>query len=1775
MNGSLPTLPTVLNPTLYASALSPNLNLNPSASSPLPTPSRLASSASNPPGSPLRQSSMASIQAQNTGYSAFRNTSAPVAAPAQIPWEITASEKADSDKFFDEVDTGRRGAIEGEAAVGFFSQSGLPIEQLAKVWDLADIRESGALNKEEFAVALKLIRDNLAGKPLPEVLPLGLTPPSLRRGGATTQAQAQAPAVSQPQRDLLDLMDDEPLAPLPSQGTGQQQYPTTLSPQGTGQYPTSSIFPQNTGNRAVAPQSTGTSNSGLQGTIFPQATGQSQNLTPQGTGLGSSTAPRAIVPPKSSGNFFDDNDDADQSAKLSADSVTLGNLQNEYNSTTAAVTKLAHTRSELESSLSSTTSAINELQVKLSQARAAHETERTMVEDLQRRHGEQAQLLARQRTELITAESDLSALRVERTEIEGNYLRDKEDVRDMKKKMAEIALENKILKEELEKKRKEARQQKGLVAISRKQLMTAEAEREKLHAQIGSVEKDVAAEPEEEEEESPFDFGQGTTTGHHVEAAVPLPVSPAPAMASPTSSIRSTNPFDRFSPISAVTSPMASPAISHIPTPSPPAHPPTSSSLPVAAAVAVGAGAVAAVTALGAGVAGVLGVTAEQRKEESGEDATTPVPASHEADPFGLPATSSGEAEQDPFGLPASGEVEKDPFGLPTSESKNAFDSTFDDGFGDDFSKAPVETIAPTATGSTDFEDAFSEVDNGTRERAEGDHAAASTVSAEGKGKGVARQAEEEPESSDDENEIEEAVPSGHGTRELSEGSRASPQVGTSTSDSGESFVHVSAPAAESEMDTKFPALETLAEPTIPAAAERSISPASELDTFEDAAADSGSPVSPTFGADSAVSGKKRPAPPPPARIVTSQPSASPTAFDDAFGDSFGSAPAGTTSKAPLDDFDDAFADLPPPVEAAHGLGTSSFTSANTRDADFDTFDDDFSFKPAFEAPTSTTHTPFVDSPSTLAHPSSAFDDSFASFDQAFEPTPSVHTRDGSGPGEQPPSFEDAFSSAPVTNLASSLGVPGLAPPVQSAAAVAPAPTPALDDDVDGIKQITAMGFSRSQAISALEKYNTRPRFLSLKPLVDSVGAECVFAPRQERKAKKVKSGQASTSSHTANAIPEQSSSSTWAPSQTRSPLLSFSDPIPSRLAQRYARAQSSVHEGGSSTRSESFSPSEEGDRDGGDSQDDGEQQPWSDAARGVAFLSLNASGSPIYVGPSSGFSWARVVMGGMAGAGSQNGSGASGKHFGSKVVNAAFHKPTQPRSAALRDDALASLPQELADMILSQCYRHLQVRAKNALIYLPYLTVLDLAASSSQPNAHKEVRTGAFFIWMLFAIGTRLIPRVNTPGLASPDAYYEKAMEHLEVIVGLHDLKNVQALMLVWFLVGIVVRLCISLGLHRRLRPSRMKSVSSYTLQLRKRVFWSCYILDRMMAMSLGRPTGIADRDIDIELPLNVDCVESNPTSALVTGVCTSMSSSIHLICLKRIESLIQKQVYRVDRPTTEQPNELLARIDEWEAAIPAEAASPTSGNLPCCSRDYFIMRGVESRLYLLRPLAVGPGADKQLVGLLARYAADACEVQKRLHQSPSHPPSLESLRAAFLAGLTLLHAARLDRNALTPSALQRAIRACSNTLFTYIQHFPEARHFHDAFEDLASRVLDFIASTPDDPSSPEGLNPLPLPIADTSEFSWTSLITDMPSMMSKSNFGLEDYSNDRTLPLPDVDFQDDYTSLLESLGIPMEHLMPQGDDEYGSGAGFEDSGYSFASHTAGDVPYEFSNLF
>eukprot|EP01134_Creolimax_fragrantissima_P001899 CFRG1899T1 len=100
-------------------------------------------------------------------------------------WSITSEEKAASDDYFNGLNL-ENGEVSGLEAKNFFMRSKLPVLVLSKIWSLSDINGNGRLDAEEFAVAMRLIKDSLQQKPLPAILPLDIVPPSHRTNSHTS-----------------------------------------------------------------------------------------------------------------------------------------------------------------------------------------------------------------------------------------------------------------------------------------------------------------------------------------------------------------------------------------------------------------------------------------------------------------------------------------------------------------------------------------------------------------------------------------------------------------------------------------------------------------------------------------------------------------------------------------------------------------------------------------------------------------------------------------------------------------------------------------------------------------------------------------------------------------------------------------------------------------------------------------------------------------------------------------------------------------------------------------------------------------------------------------------------------------------------------------------------------------------------------------------------------------------------------------------------------------------------------------------------------------------------------------------------------------------------------------------------------------------------------------------------------------------------------------------------------------------------------------------------
>jgi len=141
------------------------------------------------------------------------------------------------------------------------------------------------------------------------------------------------------------------------------------------------------------------------------------------------------------------------------------------------------------------------------------------------------------------------------------------------------------------------------------------------------------------------------------------------------------------------------------------------------------------------------------------------------------------------------------------------------------------------------------------------------------------------------------------------------------------------------------------------------------------------------------------------------------------------------------------------------------------------------------------------------------------------------------------------------------------------------------------------------------------------------------------------------------------------------------------------------------------------------------------------------------------------------------------------------------------------------------------------------------------------------FFVYVVASVGSLATPIASE---SLPEALYASAEQLFEHVMCQNSLQSIQAILAsamysirspigvsVWTLSGLALRQCIELGLHRKIAWSKTESDVLKT-QIRRRVFWCSYNLDRAAALTLGRPVGIADCDIDVDVSLTASSSET-----------------------------------------------------------------------------------------------------------------------------------------------------------------------------------------------------------------------------------------------------------------------------------------------------------------------------
>ncbi|EGW32417.1 uncharacterized protein SPAPADRAFT_67033 [Spathaspora passalidarum NRRL Y-27907] len=150
-----------------------------------------------------RQVSHSSINSQSTAIRhpppSTRNVST---ATVNNDWAVTPAMKQQYQSIFNNLDKEKTGSLNPDQVASFLMTSKLSQQDLATVWDLSDIQNSGIFTILEFSIALFLVNRKLAGGELPNIVPdallSSLQEPSQPVGAPSAPVESALPSQSAP-----------------------------------------------------------------------------------------------------------------------------------------------------------------------------------------------------------------------------------------------------------------------------------------------------------------------------------------------------------------------------------------------------------------------------------------------------------------------------------------------------------------------------------------------------------------------------------------------------------------------------------------------------------------------------------------------------------------------------------------------------------------------------------------------------------------------------------------------------------------------------------------------------------------------------------------------------------------------------------------------------------------------------------------------------------------------------------------------------------------------------------------------------------------------------------------------------------------------------------------------------------------------------------------------------------------------------------------------------------------------------------------------------------------------------------------------------------------------------------------------------------------------------------------------------------------------------------------------------------------------------------------
>ncbi|KAH8196516.1 hypothetical protein TruAng_009312 [Truncatella angustata] len=431
------------------------------------------------------------------------------------------------------------------------------------------------------------------------------------------------------------------------------------------------------------------------------------------------------------------------------------------------------------------------------------------------------------------------------------------------------------------------------------------------------------------------------------------------------------------------------------------------------------------------------------------------------------------------------------------------------------------------------------------------------------------------------------------------------------------------------------------------------------------------------------------------------------------------------------------------------------------------------------------------------------------------------------------------------------------------------------------------------------------------------------------------------------------------------------------------------------------------------------------------------------------------------------------------------------------------------------------------------------------------------YMLNMVFAIGKGIFQTASSknsegprlPREAQPEEYHASAIVHLEACLSNSGggLDELQAVLLLanfallrpvppglWYIVGVAVRLAVDLGLYLedgKELPSvpepdpavdpqlqdthiRQRGRRQYVRDLRRRLWWCTYSLDRLVSTCVGRPVGVSDQVVTTEFPTLLEdryITPSGFTRPLSPNEPTFKHVSYHYFRLRLLQSEIlqvlqyqQTQMARAGGQNkknrfmhTQLPSPFLNRFDsfrswrididkrlhDWKQESPSQQESGVK-----FSPEFYDLNYWQAVILLYRQSLEVPemfegeyntskevnspslyppettGDEDRVYMKVAEAGQRILRIYRQLHLQGLVNFTYLATHHLFMAGISYLYAiwhSPLVRSRLTMDEVDFTILAATSVLTDLIEKCPPAEACRDAFERTTKATVKMVQQT------------------------------------------------------------------------------------------------------------------